>query len=85
MQHQLIAHGARNAMSLTLPFHTVKPGSPFVFHRSDACPDGAVIEPVNWKAGDGNRPLCPSCRRIESESARARMIREHHTAGPRAA
>ena len=50
-------------MARSLPFHTVKRGAPTVFHNNDDCDEGRRIEPVNWRAGDGNRPLCKECER----------------------
>ena len=43
-------------MAQTLPFHSVRPGTPNVFHNSDACEAGKRIERDHWHAGDGGRP-----------------------------
>lgn len=61
-------------MSKTLPFHTVKSGAPPVFHNNVACDEGNRIEPVNWRAGDGGRPLCRECVR-RNAAARPRPSR----------
>ncbi len=50
-------------MSRSLPFHTAKSGAPQVFHNNDACDEGRRVEPANWRAGDGGRPLCRECAR----------------------
>ena len=60
-------------MPRSLPFHTVKRGAPQVFHNNDDCDEGKRVEPANWRAGDGGRPLCRECaRRNAAFTARAR-------------
>ena len=39
-------------MAKTLPFHTVEPGTPYVFHNNDACEIAKRVEPRYWRAGD---------------------------------
>jgi hypothetical protein len=53
-------------MANTLPFHTVKPGTPYAFHNNDACEIAKRVEPRYWRAGDdgGKRPLCENCARL---------------------
>ena len=51
-------------MPRSLPFHSVKPGTSPVFHNNDACLAGRLIEPVNWRAGDGGRELCAQCAEL---------------------
>lgn len=58
-------------MSKSLPFHSVKRGAPQVFHNNDECDEGKRVEPANWRAGDGGRPLCTECTR-RNAAARAR-------------
>jgi hypothetical protein len=54
-------------MPRSLPFHSVRPGTPQVFHNNDACYVGNRIEPAYWNAGDGDRPLCDECARLNAE------------------
>ena len=58
-------------MSRTLPFHTIKRGAPHVFHNNDECDEGRRVEPVNWRAGDGNLSLCQECARRNAVAQRA--------------
>jgi hypothetical protein len=56
-------------MAHTLPFHSVGPGAPNVFHNSDACEAGRRVQRDCWRAGDGGHPLCTVCERL-SQAAR---------------
>jgi hypothetical protein len=51
-------------LPITLPFHSVKPTMPLVFHNNDACDEGKRIEAAYWCAGDGGRPQCKECARL---------------------
>jgi len=50
----------------TLPFHSIKMGVRPVFHNESACVLGHAIEPGDWRAGDGGRPLCEVCARLHA-------------------
>jgi len=50
-------------MTKSLPFHSGKRGAPQVFHNNEECDEGKRVEPANWRAGDGGRPLCRECVR----------------------
>jgi hypothetical protein len=50
----------------SLPFHTLKPGAPPLFHNNDHCDEGKRIEPAYWCAGDGGRPQCKECARLNA-------------------
>jgi len=63
-------------MASSLPFHSVKRGAPQVFHNNGGCDGGLRIEPVNWRAGDGGRPLCAECVRRNTAD---QLIRERHS------
>jgi hypothetical protein len=51
-----------------------------VFHNSDACEAGKRIERVHWHAGDGGRPLCGICERLNAGTRRPAV----RTRGPSA-
>lgn len=59
-------------MAQTLPFHSVRPGTPHVFHNSDACEAGRLIEGADWRPGDGDRRLCEACTRLNARAGRQR-------------
>jgi hypothetical protein len=40
------------------PFHSVKQS---VHHDNTNCTEGNKIEPENWRAGTGGKPLCSHC------------------------
>lgn len=67
-------------MARTLPFHTVKEGTPHVFHTNDSCHDAMRIEPASWRAGAGeDRRLCNACAALNAALARAkRSWGPHH-------
>ncbi|MGA2471441.1 MAG: hypothetical protein ABSG64_12215 [Solirubrobacteraceae bacterium] len=54
-------------MPHTLPFHSIKPGRPQVFHNNTACEEGKRAEGPHWCAGDGGRRLCEVCARLNAE------------------
>ena len=60
-------------MARTLPFHTVKEGTPHVFHSNDACNDAMRIEPAYWRAGAADRRLCDTCAVLNAAEERARQ------------
>lgn len=63
-------------MTRGLPFYSVRYGTPLVFHNNDECDAGMHVEPANWRAGDGGRPLCPECaRRSRAAGIRAEQKR----------
>ena len=64
-------------MAQTLPFHSVRPGTPNVFHNSDACEAGRRIEGAQWRAGDGGRPLCDACERLNAGAGRLQRPAPH--------
>jgi hypothetical protein len=63
-------------MARALPFHSVKHGTPEVFHNNGDCDAGMRVESANWRAGDGGRPLCPECtrRHVEDRQSRNRAL-----------
>ena len=79
-------------MAQRLPFHSVRPGAPMVFHNNDACEAGVLIQGAHWRAGDGGLSLCEECARLSagvgqsrptplgSRSASRRMARAHRRA-----
>jgi hypothetical protein len=65
-------------MAQTLPFHSVRPGTPNVFHNSDACQAGQRIQgATDWRAGDGGRPLCAACKRLNAGAGRRERSAPH--------
>jgi len=71
-------------MAQTLPFHSVGPGTPNVFHNSDACEAAKRIERPYWHAGDGGRPLCGVCERLNAAARRPSARPRGSSAGERA-
>lgn len=45
-------------------FHSVKLGTPRVYHNDDKCTEGNNIESYNRRSGTDGRPLCDHCRRL---------------------
>ena len=60
-------------MARTLPFHTVKEGTPAVFHNNDSCFEGRHTDPEHWRAGDGNRALCAACAQLNAAEHEGRQ------------
>jgi hypothetical protein len=58
-------------VALTLPSHSAKEGTPRVFHNNDACNEAIRIEPVNWRGGAADRPLCEECARLNAQEERS--------------
>jgi len=50
-------------------YHTDSPEYPpthrNVYHDHDDCPYGREIKPWNRKVGDGRRPRCDECRKLD--------------------
>lgn len=46
-------------MAKTNTFHSVKQDK---HHNNTSCTEGNNIEPENWRAGTGGKPLCKRCQ-----------------------
>ena len=68
-------------MARALPFHSLKRGTPQVFHNNNDCDAGMRVESANWRAGDGGRQLCTECarRHVDDQGSRDRAV-THATA-----
>ena len=54
-------------MSRVAPTYSVKPNTPNVYHNNDKCTERNNIERENVRQGDGGRPLCQHCARLNAE------------------
>ena len=54
----------RDKMSKTHPWHSVKQN---VHHHNTECNVGNNIEKENLRRGDGGKPLCKECERLDKE------------------
>jgi hypothetical protein len=53
-------------MANTTPFHSVKPGTAYVYHNDTRCTEGNNIERLYWRSGTGvGRHLCAHCTRLQ--------------------
>ena len=51
-------------MAKTGRWHSIKDQ---VHHDNTVCPDGKAVEPEFRRPGDGDRPLCPVCAKLNAE------------------
>ena len=49
------------------PWHSVKPGTPQVYHDNSNCTKGNNIEKENVRQGTDNRRLCDECKDLAAK------------------